>query len=73
MAKNVAGVWPTRAPRRGALGAPRSSGSFSDLALPPSRSQVITEFCKEIGADGKMRQNLIRIAKNNGGRLGFLA
>ncbi|EEH54928.1 uncharacterized protein MICPUCDRAFT_19999 [Micromonas pusilla CCMP1545] len=36
-------------------------------------SQVITEFCKEIGADGKVRQNLIRTAKQNGGKLGFLA
>jgi len=36
-------------------------------------SQVITEFCKEIGADGKVRQNLIRTAKKNGGLLGFLA
>ena len=36
-------------------------------------SQVITDFCKEIGADGKIRQGLIRTAKNNGGRLGFLA
>ena len=35
--------------------------------------QVITEFCKEIGADGKVRQNLIRTAKQNGGKLGFLA
>jgi hypothetical protein len=35
--------------------------------------QVISDFCKEIGADGKVRQNLIRTAKNNGGRLGFLA
>ncbi|ACO64517.1 predicted protein [Micromonas commoda] len=36
-------------------------------------SQVITDFCKEIGADGKVRQNLIRTAKQNGGKLGFLA
>mmetsp|Transcript_3019 Transcript_3019/g.4834 ORF Transcript_3019/g.4834 Transcript_3019/m.4834 type:complete len:129 (-) Transcript_3019:327-713(-) len=36
-------------------------------------SQVITEFCKEIGADSKLRQGLIKTAKNNGGRLGFLA
>ncbi|XP_073135580.1 protein PROTON GRADIENT REGULATION 5, chloroplastic-like [Henckelia pumila] len=36
-------------------------------------SQVITEFCKSIGADSKQRQGLIRIAKKNGERLGFLA
>ncbi|KAK1307705.1 hypothetical protein QJS10_CPA09g01964 [Acorus calamus] len=36
-------------------------------------SQVITEFCKSIGADSKLRQGLIRIAKKNGERLGFLA
>ncbi|XP_068666079.1 protein PROTON GRADIENT REGULATION 5, chloroplastic-like [Aristolochia californica] len=36
-------------------------------------SQVITEFCKTIGADGKQRQGLIRLAKKNGERLGFLA
>ncbi|XP_020272131.1 protein PROTON GRADIENT REGULATION 5, chloroplastic-like, partial [Asparagus officinalis] len=36
-------------------------------------SQVITEFCKSIGADSKVRQGLIRLAKKNGERLGFLA
>jgi hypothetical protein len=36
-------------------------------------AQVITEFCKNIGADGKVRQGLIRLAKKNGGKLGFLA
>ncbi|XP_022138463.1 protein PROTON GRADIENT REGULATION 5, chloroplastic-like [Momordica charantia] len=36
-------------------------------------SQVITEFCKSIGADGKQRQGLIRLAKKNGEKLGFLA
>ncbi|XP_062191433.1 protein PROTON GRADIENT REGULATION 5, chloroplastic-like [Phragmites australis] len=36
-------------------------------------SQVITEFCKTIGADSKQRQGLIRIAKKNGEKLGFLA
>ncbi|CAK9180199.1 unnamed protein product [Ilex paraguariensis] len=36
-------------------------------------SQVITEFCKSIGADPKLRQGLIRLAKKNGERLGFLA
>lgn len=36
-------------------------------------SQVITEFCKTIGADSKQRQGLIRLAKKNGEKLGFLA
>ncbi|CAL9154086.1 unnamed protein product, partial [Musa hybrid cultivar] len=36
-------------------------------------SQVITEFCMAIGADGKQRRALIRLAKKNGERLGFLA
>ncbi|CAA6662528.1 unnamed protein product [Spirodela intermedia] len=36
-------------------------------------SQVITEFCRTIGADGKQRQGLIRLAKKNGEKLGFLA
>lgn len=31
--------------------------------------QVITEFCKTIGADAKVRQGLIRVAKANGGKL----
>ena len=51
-------------------------GPPPDPSPPPPRpalAQVITDFCKEIGADGKVRQNLIRTAKNNGGRLGFLA
>ena len=36
-------------------------------------SQMITEFCKTIGADAKQRQGLIRLAKKNGEKLGFLA
>ncbi|CAL0303177.1 unnamed protein product [Lupinus luteus] len=36
-------------------------------------SQVITEFCKSIGAEAKQRQGLIRLAKKNGEWLGFLA
>jgi hypothetical protein len=35
-------------------------------------SQVITEFCKYIGAAQKIRQGLIRIAKKNGEQLGML-
>jgi len=36
-------------------------------------SQVIKSFCKEIGADTKQVQGLIRLAKKNGEKLGFLA
>ncbi|KAH7289328.1 hypothetical protein KP509_31G070400 [Ceratopteris richardii] len=36
-------------------------------------SQVITEFCRSVGADAKQRQGLIRLAKKNGEKLGFLA
>ncbi|XP_076948055.1 protein PROTON GRADIENT REGULATION 5, chloroplastic-like [Bidens hawaiensis] len=36
-------------------------------------SQVINEFCKTIGADTKQKQGLIRLAKKNGEKLGFLA
>jgi hypothetical protein len=38
-----------------------------------SFDQVINEFCKTIGADSKQRQGLIRLAKKNGEKLGFLA
>lgn len=36
-------------------------------------SQVIKEFGKSIGADSKQVQGLIRLAKKNGEKLGFLA
>lgn len=36
-------------------------------------SQVITAFCEFTGAGPKMRQRLIRQAKNNGDTLGFLS
>jgi hypothetical protein len=37
-------------------------------------SQVIKSFCTAaIGADGKQIQGLIRLAKKNGEKLGFLA
>lgn len=35
-------------------------------------SQVITSFCKQIGAPAKTKQGLIRLAKKNGEYLGFL-
>ena len=36
-------------------------------------SKTITKFCKAVGIDSKKRQSLIRLAKNNGKTLGFLA
>lgn len=36
-------------------------------------SQVIKDFCKQLGADSKQVQGLIRLAKKNGEKLGFLA
>merc|ERR1712032_1757987 len=35
-------------------------------------SQVITSFCKQVGAPAKTKQGLIRLAKKNGHDLGFL-
>ena len=35
-------------------------------------SQVIGDFCKFIGASQKIRQGLVRVAKSNGNKLGFL-
>ena len=34
---------------------------------------VIKDFCKQIGADNKQIQGLIRLAKKNGEKLGFLS
>lgn len=36
-------------------------------------SQVITNFCNQVGIDRTRRQNLIRLARDNGKRLGLLA
>ncbi len=35
--------------------------------------QTITNFCNQVGLETRVRQNLIRLAKNNGKKLGFLA
>ena len=35
--------------------------------------QTITNFCNGVGLKSQVRQNLIRLAKNNGKTLGFLA
>jgi hypothetical protein len=34
---------------------------------------VIKDFCKQIGVETKQVQGLIRLAKKNGEKLGFLA
>jgi hypothetical protein len=36
-------------------------------------SQAITRFCNWVGVDRTQRQNLIRLARDNGKRLGLLA
>lgn len=36
-------------------------------------AQTITNFCNKVGIDSKQRQTFIRLAKDNGKRLGFLA
>ena len=35
--------------------------------------KTITNFCNQAGMDSSQRQNLIRLAKSNGKRLGLLA
>lgn len=36
-------------------------------------SQVITRFCERFGIDRTQRQSMIRLARDNGKRLGLLA
>jgi hypothetical protein len=70
--KNVTGIFaPVVVIARNILGAKKFNQlRGKGIAL---HSQVITEFCKSIGADAKQRQGLIRLAKKNGEMLGFLA
>ena len=35
--------------------------------------QTISNFCNAVGIDSSQRQSLIRLARNNGKRLGFMA
>jgi hypothetical protein len=35
-------------------------------------SHVINDFCKYVGAGQKLRQDIIRLAKTNGKKLGFI-
>jgi hypothetical protein len=59
-------VWPRLPPHHLSL-------TQADMATAVGVPQVITEFCKEVGADPKTRQRLILMAKKTGGELGFLA
>ncbi len=43
--------------------------SLVHLLLPA----VIKDFCKQLGVDNKQVQGVIRLAKKNGEKLGFLA
>lgn len=43
------------------------------LPTPNNKKTVIKEFGKSIGVDSKQVQGLIRLAKKNGEKLGFLA
>ena len=36
-------------------------------------SQTITAFCQGVGIESRNRQNIIRLARDNGKRLGLLA
>lgn len=36
-------------------------------------SQAITHFCERVGIDRTKRQNMIRLARDNGKKLGLLA
>lgn len=51
---------------------PKRFNQFRGKAIAV-HSQVITGFCNCTGADSAARQGLIRLAKKNGERLGFLA
>ena len=51
---------------------PRFPSSHTPPLLPPFTLQAITEWCVYVGAPTKTRGMLIKKAKNNGDRLGFL-
>lgn len=52
---------------------PNPPHSPFSLSFFLSTRTVIKEFGKSIGADSKQVQGLIRLAKKNGEKLGFLA
>ena len=65
-----------RLPRVGPEASPGARprrGSGPDGDPPCAWPAVIKEFCKNVGASTKTQQGLIRLAKTNGGKLGFLA
>ena len=69
-ARRGRGVPPqARLPAARAEHARRPGRRVHHAAERRARGQVITEFCKTIGADSKVRQGLIRVAKSNGGKL----
>lgn len=41
--------------------------------LIAQHSRVITQVCNQLGIDRTRRQNMIRLARDNGKRLGLLA
>ena len=51
----------------------RASQAVPPRPHPPLPPAVIKDFCKQLGADTKQVQGLIRLAKKNGEKLGFLA
>jgi hypothetical protein len=59
--------------RPGLLGSTRVLAIAETAAPLPPLPAVIKDFCKQLGADGKQVQGLIRLAKKNGEKLGFLA
>ena len=66
-------LFPTPNPQP-PLTSPSLPRAPSCLPLPPAvPPAVIKEFCKQLGADNKQVQWLIRLAKKNGEKLGFLA
>ncbi|EFJ40084.1 thylakoid membrane protein [Volvox carteri f. nagariensis] len=56
---------------RGAIGE-KEFNQFRGKAIS-LHSQVIKDFCKLLGVDNKQVQGVIRLAKKNGEKLGFLA
>lgn len=58
---------------RGKAIAIHSQGRFLCFAEKARSFLVIKSFCEVVGADKKQAQGVIRLAKKNGERLGFLA
>jgi hypothetical protein len=55
---------------RKAMGAPQFNKFRGQMIA--LHSKTITRFCNRFGIDSKERQSLIRTARDNGKRLGFL-